>query len=158
MFTLLSATTFLAGSEAHAQSIIIDVPGSADIPVAAPKPALPAGGPAAQAEEMWTAFAPLRVEDRLAKVAGEGRSEFGHLTVILGSACQIIGNRHAIGVVQFVRITAALRLQGIDQSAADKGKAAGRGKSDGLARQAHDAGWLPAQFDRAFRIGKRWIG
>lgn len=56
MFTLLSATTFLAGSEAHAQSIIIDVPGSADIPVAAPKPALPAGGPAAQAEEMWQAL------------------------------------------------------------------------------------------------------
>ncbi|MCB9687344.1 MAG: Tol-Pal system beta propeller repeat protein TolB [Alphaproteobacteria bacterium] len=39
---------------ALAQGIIIDVPGSADIPMAVPKPQLPATEPAALAEEIWS--------------------------------------------------------------------------------------------------------
>lgn len=47
----------VGSSAARAQAIIIDVPGSADIPLALPKPELPAAGePKAASEEVWDAI------------------------------------------------------------------------------------------------------
>jgi len=41
---VVSMVALVGSSVAHAQAIIIDVPGSADIPLALPKPELPAAG------------------------------------------------------------------------------------------------------------------
>lgn len=43
-------------SLAFAQGIVIEVPGSADVPLAAPKPQLPAGASLAEADVVWTAM------------------------------------------------------------------------------------------------------
>jgi TolB protein len=51
MLTLLLATL-----SAFAQGIVIEVPGSADVPLAAPRPQLPAGVPVKEAEQVYDAL------------------------------------------------------------------------------------------------------
>jgi len=46
----------LATVTAFAQGIVIEVPGSADVPLAAPKPQLPAGEPQREADMVWNAM------------------------------------------------------------------------------------------------------
>ncbi len=56
VFALSSLLILLWGGPAAAQSIVIDVAGSADVPLAAPKPQLPAGNGQAEANEAWDAM------------------------------------------------------------------------------------------------------
>jgi TolB protein len=86
--------TLLLNGAASAQSIIIDVPGSADIPLAAPKPQLASAAAGAAADEVWQALwkdleisGYFKLQDPrgyLEKDAGvePGQFEFGSWTTI----------------------------------------------------------------------------